>query len=199
MPTIQIWFEYASTYTYLTIARIAKVAETSGVAVDWRPFLLLPVMKSFGMDQGPFIPFEAKQRYMWRDLERRALIHGLPYRRPSRYPPDSLVTARVGLLAAKEGWCREFTEKTFQLHWTEDRAIGTEDNLVETLSSLGKDPRSTLEKAAESPNKNALRTQTEKAQEIGIFGSPSFIANGELFWGDDRLEEAIAWARRDGG
>lgn len=195
MATVEIWFEYASTYTYLSVSRISGVAEAAGVNVEWRPFLLLPVMQSFGMDQGPFLPFEAKQKYMWRDLERRAESHGLAYKRPSKYPPDSLVTARIGLVAAAEGWCREFTEKTFQLHWVEDRAIGTEDNLATTLSSLSQNPKEVFERAQSVENKAALRKQTEAAQAHGMFGSPSFLADGELFWGDDRLEEAVAWAK----
>jgi len=89
MPTIQFWFEYGSTYTYLTVMRIAGLASARGVAVDWRPFLLMPILTAQGMDRGPFLPFPSKLRYMWRDLERRAQKHGLSYRRPSTYPPNT--------------------------------------------------------------------------------------------------------------
>ncbi|MEZ5726919.1 MAG: DsbA family protein [Burkholderiaceae bacterium] len=140
------------------------------------------------------MPFAAKQRYMWRDLERRAERHGLPYRRPSHYPPNTLLTARIGMLAARQGWCREFTEKTFHLHWVEDKQIGTETNLLETIAALGRDPEAVFEASQHEENKNALRVATESAQSIGIFGSPSFIVDGELFWGDDRLGEAFEWA-----
>jgi 2-hydroxychromene-2-carboxylate isomerase len=116
MGKIDFWFEYGSTYTYLTVARIHAAASRHGVEVRWRPFLLAPIMIEQGLTQGPFLPYPNKLRYMWRDLERRAASHGLPYRRPSHYPPNTLLTARVGMLAATQGWCREFTEHSFAMH-----------------------------------------------------------------------------------
>jgi 2-hydroxychromene-2-carboxylate isomerase len=195
VPEIDFWFEYGSTYTYLTVARVGRLADEAGVKVRWRPFLLMPLMIEHGMTQGPFLPFPQKMAYMWRDLERRAQRHGIPYRRPSRYPPESTIaTARIGVLAASEGWCREFTERTFALHWTEDRMIGSEDTVQTVLRALGKAPEEVLARAQSPAGKEALKTQTERARKLGLFGSPSFIVGEELFWGDDRLEEAIDWA-----
>lgn len=191
---VQLWFEYGSTYTYLTVLRIGRAAAARGIEIDWRPFLLMPILVAQGLNEGPFLPFPNKLRYMWRDLERRAKRHGLPYRRPSSYPPNTLLTARIGMLAATEGWCQAFTERTFSLHWVEDRAIGTEDNIAATLSSLGKDKNEILARAQAPENKELLRAQTDRAKELGLFGSPSFIVGEELFWGDDRLEEALEWA-----
>jgi 2-hydroxychromene-2-carboxylate isomerase len=131
---------------------------------------------------------------MWRDLERRASTHGVPYRQPSHYPPNTLLTARVGMLAATEGWCREFTERSFALHWTEDIAIGSDANLSATLAAFGRDAAEVLARAQGASNKELLRAATEEAKAIGIFGSPSFVTRVELFWGDDRLEDALAWA-----
>jgi 2-hydroxychromene-2-carboxylate isomerase len=132
---------------------------------------------------------------MWRDLERRASELGLPWRRPEQYPVNSLVTARVALVAAREGWCRAFTEEAFRLHWTEGVLIGTEDNLRRTLAHCGRDGSAVLAAAQSAEGKEALKQQTDRAVERGIFGAPSFVVGGELFWGDDRLEQAIAWAR----
>jgi 2-hydroxychromene-2-carboxylate isomerase len=195
MGRLQFWFEYGSTYTYLTVARIHALASAQGVEVDWRPFLLMPIMVEQGMSEGPFLPFPQKMRYMWRDLERRAALHGVPYRKPSHYPPNTLLTARIGTLAAAQGWCREFTERTFALHWTEDVQIGTEQNLRAALAALGKDPQEVIVRAQAPEIKERLRLHTDEARTLGIFGSPSFVANGELFWGDDRLEQALAWVR----
>jgi len=165
-----------------------------GVEVRWRPFLLAPIMVEQGLTQGPFLPFPQKLRYMWRDLERRAATHGLPYRQPSHYPPNTLLTARVGMLAATEGWCREFTERCFALHWTENIAIGSDANLSATLGALGKPASLVLSQAQSAANKELLRAATDEAKALGVFGSPSFVTRGELFWGDDRLEDALAWA-----
>lgn len=154
----------------------------------------MPILAGQGMDQGPFLPYPSKLHYMWRDLERRAGKHGLPYRRPSTYPPNTLLTVRIGMLAAAEGRCKAFTEETFKLHWVEDRPIGTDDNIGAALTSLGKDVNDVVTRAQSPRNKEMLRAQTERARALGMFGSPSFLVGDELFWGDDRLEEALDWA-----
>lgn len=194
MGKLDFWFEYGSTYTYLTVARIQLAASHHGVEVRWRPFLLAPIMVEQGLTQGPFLSYPHKLRYMWRDLERRAATHGLQYRKPSHYPPNTLLTARVGALAATEGWCREFTERSFALHWAEDIAIGSDANLSATLAALRKDASVVLSQAQTPANKDLLRVATDEAKALGLFGSPSFVTRGELFWGDDRLEDALAWA-----
>lgn len=194
---IEFWYEFGSTYTYLTVARLRAVAAREGVKVTWRPFLLMPLMISQGMARGPFLPYPQKLDYMWRDLERRAQEHGVPYRRPSKYPPDDVLTsARVALLAGQEGWCEEFTEHVFRLHWTEDRLIGTDDNLRTAITLVKRDSAAVLEGARSIAIKEGLRQQTARAQELGLFGSPSFVAGGEIFWGDDRLEQALRWASK---
>ena len=151
-------------------------------------------MIEHGLTLGPFLPYPQKMAYMWSDLQRRAATHGLPYRKPSHYPPNTLLTARIGTLAASEGWCREFTERAFSLHWTDDCEIGTDKNLSDSLTAQGKDPGTVLAMAQSTANKERLRAATDEAKSIGIFGSPSFVVQGELFWGDDRLEDALAWA-----
>lgn len=196
MPSLQFWFEFGSTYTYLTVARIRRVAQEAGVEIEWKPFLLMPLMIEQGMAQGPFLPYPRKLDYMWRDLERRAAEHDIPYRKPSKYPPqETLTSARLALLGAMEGWCADFVEEAFRLHWTEDILIGTEDNIRAALRKAGRDPDEALRLAKTPAIKESLKQQTEEASRLGIFGSPTFIVEGELFWGDDRLEQAIAWAR----
>jgi len=194
MGRMSFWFEYASTYSYLTVSRIGELAEARGVQVDWRPFLLAPILKDRGMTQGPFLGHPPKLKYMWRDLERRAAFHGLPYRRPSVYPPNTLLTARVGTMAATQGWCEAFTREVFRLHWTEDVAIGTDENLRRALTSCGRNADEVLVAAQSDAVKQLLRAVTDAAQAFGIFGSPSFTVGDELFWGDDRLEDAFACA-----
>jgi 2-hydroxychromene-2-carboxylate isomerase len=193
MPTIEVWLEYASTYSYLTVARIGALARERGVTLDWQPFCLVPVRMQ--QDMGfPFPDASAKTAYMWRDLERRARRYSLPYRRPEQYPVNSLQTIRVALVGAREGWCQAFTEEAFRLHWTEGVLIGTDENLERALRHAGQDPARVVPVASSPENKEALKAQTPRALERGIFGSPSFVVGGELFWGDDRLEDALALA-----
>lgn len=194
MKQLEFWLEYGSTYSYLSVARIGALATKHGVSVKWQPFYLMPLFIEQGMNLGPFLPYPNKIDYMWRDIERRAARHGIAYRKPSAYPISSLSTARVALVAAREGWCQEFTEKVFALHWTQDRAIGTDDNLGSALLALGKNPAAVFAQAQTAANKDALKAQTDRARELKIFGSPSFVVERELFWGDDRLEDAVEWA-----
>jgi 2-hydroxychromene-2-carboxylate isomerase len=196
MQTLQFWFEFGSTYTYLTVARIRRVAQEAGVQVQWKPFLLMPLMIAQGMTQGPFLPYPRKLDYMWRDLERRAAEHDIPYRKPSKYPPEeTLTSARLALVGAMQGWGPEFVEEAFRLHWTEDCLIGTPDNIRAALRKAGRDPEDALAMAKTPAIKEQLKAQTQEAADLGIFGSPTFMVEGEMFWGDDRLEQAIAWAR----
>jgi 2-hydroxychromene-2-carboxylate isomerase len=195
MPTMEVWIEYASTYSYLTVARIGRLAAERGVSLDWQPFFLPPVREQQGLGF-PFPEASAKTAYMWRDLERRAARLGVPYRRPAAYPVNSLPSARVALAGRRDGWCQRFTEEAFRLHWTEGRLIGSDDNLHSALGALGLDVAEVLALAQSAENKEALKAQTPRALERGIFGAPSFVAAGELFWGDDRLEEALDWAAK---
>ena len=198
MRRMIFWFEYGSTYTYLTVARIDALAAQADVVVDWRPFLLGPLLKDRGMAQGPFLGNPPKLDYMWRDLSRRAQAYGLHYRKPSVYPPNTLLTARIGALAAMQGWCDAFTREVFNLHWTEDIAIGTDDNLRRALTTLGRNPDEVMVAAQSDANKQLLRAATDAAEAMGLFGSPSFTIGDELFWGDDRLEDALAFAQSSG-
>jgi 2-hydroxychromene-2-carboxylate isomerase len=190
MPTMEVWIEYASTYSYLTVTRIGALAAARGVVLEWRPFALGAVRA----EQQLGFPFPAespKTAYMWLDLERRARQLGLPYRRPETYPVNSMLTARMALVAAREGWCQAFSERVFRLHWVEGRLIGSDDNIRSALQALGRDAEAELARAQSPENKDALKAQTLAALQRGIFGAPSFVVDGELFWGDDRLEMAL--------
>jgi 2-hydroxychromene-2-carboxylate isomerase len=190
---MEVWIEYSSTYSYLTVARIGRLAAQHGVTLDWQPFFLPPVREQQGLGF-PFPEASAKTAYMWCDLERRAAKLSVPYRRPFTYPVNSLPAARVALAGRVDGWCQRFTEEAFRLHWTEGRLIGTDDNMKEVLGTLGLDAAHVLQIANSPGNKEALKAQTPRAIERGIFGAPSFVVGKELFWGDDRLEDALAWA-----
>lgn len=195
MPRMTFWFEYGSTYTWLTVARLPELARARGVQVDWRPFLMGPILRHTpGMEQGPFLGHPSKLAYMWRDLERRAAVRGVPYRKPTAYPPNTLLTARIGTLGALQGWCEDFTRESFRLHWTEDVAIGSDDNVKRALAAVRRDPEATLLAAQGDANKQLLRASTDSAEALGVFGSPTFTIGDELFWGDDRLEDALDFA-----
>ena len=194
--TLEFWFEFASSYSYLSVMRIEPLARDAGVEVRWRPFLLGPVFLSLGWNDSPFNIYPPKGRYMWRDLERLAEKEGLPFRHPSRFPRNGLLAARVALVGVEEGWVAPFARAVMSANFAEDREIGEEAVIVEILGALGLPAAELMARAQADANKLALRCQTERAAELGLFGAPSFRVGEELFWGNDRLEDALAWACR---
>lgn len=198
-PSIDFWFDFASSYSYPAIMRAPALARASGVAIRYRPFLLGPIFKAHGWDTSPFNLYEAKGRYMWRDLERICADLSLPFTRPSPFPDNSLLAARVALAGESEPWHDEFCRAVFTAQFGEGRRIADPAVIGEILSALGVPQRATFDLAGSDPIKLKLRTQTEEAGRLGIFGAPSFtLEDGELFWGNDRLEAAIAWAKKLG-
>jgi 2-hydroxychromene-2-carboxylate isomerase len=200
-PTLDFWFDFASTYSYLAASRIRELAAQTSVHVTFRPFLLGPIFKSQGWDTSPFNLYEAKGRYMWRDMERLALYLALPFRRPDPFPQNSILPARVALIGlppdSTQGWGEDFCLAVFRVQFADSGRIDDPATLTAILSGLGVDAGATLAAAQSDANKLRLRTQTEAAQKLGVFGAPSFTtADGELFWGNDRLEQALAWAKR---
>lgn len=194
-PKLEFWFDFASTYSYLSAVRIEAAAEAASVRISWEPFLLGPIFKERGWGDSPFNVYPAKGRYMWRDLERLCEGYGVTFARPTRFPRSGLLAARVACLAGAEPWLPEFCRAVFRANFAEDREIEDPDEIRAILDSLDLPGRELVERAGTPENKRLLRHQTERAQELGIFGAPSFVVEGELFWGNDRLENALEWAR----
>ncbi len=201
MPVIDFWYEFASTYSYPTAMRIERLAADHGVGVRWRPFLLGPIFKAFGWNDSPFNIFESKGRYMWRDLARVCEADGLPLKLPPvRFPQNGLKAARLALAGEKDGWTPAFTRAVFAANYAEQKDISEDATLTAILDGLGVEAEAALAAAASSEVKEALKAQTAEAQARGLFGAPSFTVGDaracELFWGNDRLEAALAWAMR---
>lgn len=190
---LQFWFEFASTYSYPAAMRIEAAAAARGIAVEWRPFLLGPIFAALGWNDSPFNLQPAKGRYMWRDLERRCAGYGLPLRRPSQFPRSGLLAARVALAAAGEPRLPALVRAVYHANFAEDRNITDRAVIAELLDGLGLPAAALLARGESEIAKEGLRAQTEEAQRLGIFGAPSFIVAGELFWGDDRLDDALDW------
>jgi 2-hydroxychromene-2-carboxylate isomerase len=193
---LEFWFEFGSTYSYLSAARIEAVAATAGVSILWEPFLLGPIFAEQGWDDSPFNVYPAKGRYMWRDVKRLCAKYRIPFTKPSRFPRNGTLAARVACLAktTSEPWLPEFVRAVFRANFAEDREIGDAAEIRSILDSLGQPGTQLIEQAQTPENKPHLREQTRRARELGIFGAPSFTVGEELFWGDDRLEDALAWA-----
>lgn len=195
MPRLELWFEFGSTYTYPAVMRIEKLAQAAGVAVDWKPFLLGPIFSKQGWSDSPFNLYPAKGKYMWRDLERICAALSIPFARPSKFPRNGLLASRVACWFDSEPWITEFDKAVFRANFAEDREIGDPEVVLACLNGLGLDGSDLLQQAQTAESKTKLRTQTEYATQLGIFGAPTFLVDQEMFWGNDRLEEALTWAK----
>ncbi len=173
--------------------RIESIATEAQVPITWKPFLLGPIFKEQGWNDSPFNLYPAKGQYMWRDLARICEREGLPLKRPTEFPRNGLLAARVACLAVDEPWGPEFVRRVYHANFAEDRDIATPETIGSILESLDQDPVSTMARAKAPENKERLRRHTDAAIGLGIFGAPTFVAGQELFWGNDRLEEALAW------
>ncbi len=191
--TIEYWFEFASTYSYISTMRLPDLAREAGVTVLWRPFLLGPIFAAQGWNTSPFNLYAAKGNYMWRDMERLADRHGLELHRPDPFPQNSLLAARVALVAPEGGAKVAFCQNVFLAQFSARQDISDPD-VIAACATAAKLPPDILDAAQTTENKHALRLATEEAGRLGIFGAPSFRVGDELFWGDDRLEDALAWA-----
>ena len=192
--TIAFWFDFASNYSYLSVMRIGALARAAGVEVQWRPFLLGPIFKAQGWDNSPFVLQKEKGAYVWRDMVRECAKYGLAWRRPSEFPRRSLLSVRVALLGASEPWIAAFCERVMLANFVDDSDIGAVEVIAPILDGLGLDGAGIIAAAQGDENKVRLREATAQAQALGIFGAPSFVVEGELFWGNDRLEDAVAFA-----
>ncbi|MCL4774731.1 MAG: DsbA family protein [Burkholderiaceae bacterium] len=191
--SLEFFFFIGSTYSYLSVSRAAALAETQGVALIWRPFSVRTLMRE--QNNSPFVGKPLKLRYMWRDIERRAARFGIAFAGIPPYPidPDEIAN-RVATLAALEGWCPAFTRAAYDAWFLRHQDPGSAQALHAILTGLGKDADDCIAKADSSEVRDAYLSQTARARELGIFGSPTFVHGTEIFWGDDRLEDAFAWA-----
>jgi len=196
LPVLDFWFDFASTYSYLAAMRIEPLAQKAEVRVRLRPFLLGPIFKAHGWTTSPFNLYPAKGRHMWRDLERSCAELQLAFRRPDPFPQNSLLAARVALVGLDQAWGEAFCRAMFRAQFADGRRIGDAATVGDILTELKLDPEGALAAAQSDATKTRLRAQTDEAQRLGVFGAPSFTtADGELFWGNDRLEPALRWAK----
>jgi 2-hydroxychromene-2-carboxylate isomerase len=194
---LELWFEFGSNYSYLTVMRIDDLARQHGVEIVWKPFLLGPIFKSLGWDSSPFVLQKEKGAYTWRDMARQCEKHHLPWTRPTKFPRRTVLPMRVALLGAGEPWISDYSKRLMQINFVEDRDIDTPEVVSEALVALGLPASDLLSAAQSDENKLRLREQTDEARRRGVFGAPTFFVGSEMFWGNDRLEDALRFATRE--
>ncbi len=194
MSEIDFWFSIGSTYTFLSVNRIAEVAKKENLSINWKPFSVRKIMMD--MDNIPFTPpsKKIKSDYMWRDIERRAKFYGFEAKVPAPYPLKEFDLAnQIAILGMNEGWGVDYVTITYKRWFQQGKEPATEPNLSEILDELNLNKDEVAKNANSENIKNQYLQNTENAYKLGVFGSPTFIYKDEIFWGDDRLEDCIKW------
>jgi len=200
MPKLTFWYEFASTYSYLSAMRVEDMCRQAEVELVWRPFLLGPIFGAQGWKTSPFNLYPAKGANMWRDMERQITHRALPpLTRPDPFPQNTLLAARIATIGVNEGWVAGFSRAVFQAQFAHGLQISDPEVLSECLAEHAADPQAIIEHAStDQAIKDQLKHQTAAAMDLGVYGAPSFsTSSGELFWGDDRLAQAIRWAQKE--
>lgn len=190
---LEFWFEFGSNYSYLSVMRIADAAARLSVPVRWKPFLLGPIFRSFGWKNSPFVLQKAKGDYVWKDMVRQCHKYQLPWVQPSTFPRAAVLPLRVALVGAEEDWMGAYCQHMMLRNFAQDKDIDSAEAVTEVLEQLRLPAQQILRAAKSDANKLKLRQQTETAQAKGIFGAPTFLVGEEMFWGNDRLDEALAY------
>ena len=196
MSNIDFYFSIGSTYTYLTITRILDVEKKHSAKFNWKPFSVRAIMKE--MNNIPF-PKEKinKVNYMWRDIERRAKGYGFFAKTPVPYPLTQFDLAnKLAILGLEEGWGIDYVRLTYKRWFQEGKEPAVDPNISEICNELKIDKNKVIEKANSDKIEKEYLANTESARKNKIFGSPSFIVGNEIFWGDDRMEDAITWSKK---
>lgn len=194
---LDFWFDFASPYSYVASQRVEALCLQAGVPLRWRPFLLGPVFTAqLGIKDSPFNTQPVRGKYMWRDLERLCQKFALPFVRPEIFPARSLLAARVACVGVDKPWCGDFVRGVFRANFASNKDITTQAILGDVLSSLKVDPATVFPQAESDSVKRQLRAYTDEALALGVFGAPNAVIGKELFFGQDRLEDAVAWAQK---
>ena len=194
MASIEFWFEFASTYSYPAAHIVEPAARARNISVAWRSFLLAPIFGAQGWRDSPFNIYPVKGAYMWRDLARICAAQNLPLKRPTQFPRNGLLAARISCRFAEEPWLPEFVRRVYSANFANDEDISSRDVIGSVLHSLNLPAATMIEAAEAQESKDRLRAQADRAVQMGLFGAPSFVVDGEIFWGGDRLNAALDWA-----
>jgi 2-hydroxychromene-2-carboxylate isomerase len=191
---IEFWFDFGSSYSYLSVMRIEAEAHRRGVRVVWKPFLLGPIFRAVGMENSPFVLQKEKGAYVWRDMARQSRKYGLRWREPSVFPRLGVLPSRIALLGAEQPWIGDFCREVMELNFVLDQDINQPEAMAPILTALGLPAAEMIDRAQAELTKARLRKQTEQARANGIFGAPTFFVGSETFWGNDRLDDALLLA-----
>ena len=196
MGNIDFFFSIGSTYTYLSVTRILEVEKKSQVKFNWKPFSVRAIMKE--MNNSPF-PKEKlnKVNYMWRDIERRAQGYGFFAKTPVPYPLSEFDLAnQIAILGLKKGWGIDYVRLSYKKWFQEGKEPAVDPSISEICKELKINKDEIISQANSKEIIKNYNLNTNLARDKKVFGSPTFIVEKEIFWGDDRMEDAINWSKK---
>ena len=196
MNNIDFFFSIGSTYTYLSVTRILEVEKKNQVKFTWKPFSVRAIMKE--MNNIPFPKDKLnKVNYMWRDIERRAEGYGFFAKTPVPYPLSKFDLAnQIAILGLEKGWGIDYVRLTYKKWFQEGKEPAIDPGITEVCRELNIDKDETISQANSKEIINNYNLNTNSARDNKIFGSPSFVVKNEIFWGDDRMEDAVNWSKK---
>ena len=195
MKNIDFYFSIGSTYTFLSVTRILDIEKKNNIKFNWKPFSVRAIMKE--MNNIPF-PKDKKNKvdYMWRDIERRAKSYGFFAKTPVPYPLSEFDLAnQIAILGLEEGWGIDYVRLTYKKWFQEGKEPAIDPTISEVCDELKLNKNEIITAAKDQIIQNKYLLNTDSARNNKIFGSPTFVVNSEIFWGDDRMEDAIAWSK----
>ncbi|MFV9681172.1 2-hydroxychromene-2-carboxylate isomerase [Pseudomonas sp. NY15367] len=186
--TVEFFFDLGSPASYLAHTQLPDLCRETGATLVYRPMLLGGVFQATGNASPAMIP--AKGRYMLRDLARFAERYGVPMGFNPHFPINTLTLMRL-LVAVQMHQAERFDDALqalFKAIWVDGLNMGDPVRVAEVLTAAGFDAQALQEQIAEPAVKDALKATTEEAVKRGVFGAPTCFVNGEMFFGQDRLE-----------
>ena len=198
MNNIDFFFSIGSTYTYLSVTRIVEIEKKEQIKFNWKPFSVRAIMKE--MNNIPFPKDKLnKVNYMWRDIERRAKGYGFFAKTPVPYPLSEFDLAnQIAILGLDKGWGVDYVRMTYKKWFQENKEPAIDPSISEICDELKINKDEILLEAKTELIEGKYLANTNTARNHKIFGSPSFVVGNEIFWGDDRMEDAINWAKKNG-
>ena len=196
MKRIDMWFSIGSTYTFLTIMRIKPLIKKHNLKINFYPFNLRKIM--IKMDNFPFSKEKKnKLNYMWRDIERRALKYKVgKIKKNISFPiKNSNIANKIAICAQKQSFLLEYLDATYRLWFFENIEPGNRDSLKLVFQKINKNLEKTIYLSQTERINKIYAKNTSLAFSKGVFGSPTFLIGKEVFFGDDRFEDAILFAK----
>ncbi len=190
---IDFYFDYSSPYGYIAAMKIDALAAKHGRSVNWKPILLGAVFKMTGAK--PLTSLPLKGNYALIDIPRSARFHGLAYKHPSKFPIAGQAPSRAfyWVNARDPVLARQLARTLYQAFFVDDRDISSPEVTADVATTLGLKRDDVLAALNDPAVKEMLKNEVDAAIARGVFGSPYFVIDGEVFWGVDRFEQIERW------